>query len=450
MNIQDYFSRFVEDISLGVKQVGRIESASSTLLKFLREQYGLTVSEVFLQGSYANGTAVKPVKGGEYDVDIVCISAGEADTAEGALKDVYGKLEANGRYAGKLKLKQPCVRIEYADDEIGSFHVDVVPVRVCQSPEAPLDAPRQNQGWHPTAPNEYTAWCGQQGPRFVDLVKMIKRWRDEHQEVRSAVKSIVLQVLLASHMPAQASNDGERAFLTLESLDAELKDLTSPPIVANPVLPRENLAGRWTRESFKEFKSELASAVIIACAAIQATTLVESCERWRELFGEAFPLVEKQQGPFKVALGDASHAKSPATRGWYESLDPRYSVSIQAWEKRGKRGKASLYPDDGPLLFQGKYLRFKATPYGPTSVTVRWRVTNTGAHAREQMGLRGDFFEAKAINGKKSVDPSENHESTAYTGTHLVEVFLLVGTRVVARSAPFRVNIFSKSFYWRP
>jgi hypothetical protein len=47
---------------------------------------------VFLQGSYANGTAVKPVEGGEYDVDIICISAADDDSAPGAIQDLYDTL----------------------------------------------------------------------------------------------------------------------------------------------------------------------------------------------------------------------------------------------------------------------------------------------------------------------------------------------------------------------
>jgi tRNA nucleotidyltransferase (CCA-adding enzyme) len=93
MEIQTYFGKFIEKISLGQRQVQRIESASTTLVTYLRGYYDLTNAQVFLQGSYANGTAVKPVDRGEYDVDIVCVSASEADTAVAALDDVYDALE---------------------------------------------------------------------------------------------------------------------------------------------------------------------------------------------------------------------------------------------------------------------------------------------------------------------------------------------------------------------
>lgn len=445
-DIQSHFNAFLDEISLGQTQIDRIESASNTLRDFLKEQYELSDTEVFLQGSYANGTAVKPVEGGEYDVDIICVSASADNTAPGAIQDLYDTLDSNGRYSGKLTSKQPCVRLQYADDAIGSFHVDVVPTRVSQSVEAPLDAPRKATGWHPTAPNEYTSWCERQGVHFRRAVQMLKRWRDEHQGVRSAIKSIVLQVLIAEHLPQFANNDAERVAQTILNMNDGLQPLDSPPEVWNPVLSSENLAARWTKDAFTDFKRELAEAADLVTKATETDDLVEQVEHWQDLFGEDFPDVDKEL--FHVELADTSHAESPETRGWYELLDSRYNVTVRAWSQLGKRAKRVTYQNDGGLLFKGRNILFKATASGPTDFSVWWRVTNTGEHARKQSSLRGDFFRAKGRNQKPSPDPTENWENTAYTGTHLVEVFLVVGNRVVARSEPFKVNIYNSLFRW--
>lgn len=73
------FDGFMDSIELKQKQVDRIESARKALAKLLKESYDLTDEEVFVQGSYANNTAVRPIEGGEYDVDIVAVSADEDD-----------------------------------------------------------------------------------------------------------------------------------------------------------------------------------------------------------------------------------------------------------------------------------------------------------------------------------------------------------------------------------
>jgi hypothetical protein len=101
-------------------------------------------------------------------------------------------------------------------------------------------------------------------------------------------------------------------------------------------------------------------------------------------------------------------------------------------------------------LYPGRNLVFKADPSGPTQHSVWWRTTNTGDNARREGTLRGEFVQAHGRGRKKlSEDPTENWEFTAYTGTHLVEVFLVVGNRVVAKSAPFKVNIYNPLVRWR-
>lgn len=446
-DIQSQFDAFLDEISLGQKQVDRIESAATTLRSFLKERYRLGDTAVFLQGSYANGTAVKPVEGGEYDVDIVCVCASAADSATSAIQNLYNTLDSNGRYSGKLTSKQPCVRIQYANDAIGRFHVDVVPTRVSSSNESPLDAPRKATGWHETAPNEYTSWCEQQGPYFRCTVQMLKRWRDEHQGVRNAIKSIVLQALIAEHLPRVAINDAARVTQTILNMHNALQSLNSPPEVWNPVLPSENLAARWTDEAFNEFKGELAEAADIVTKAIETDDLLEQVEHWQDLFGQDFPDIDKAL--FQVELADTSHAESPETRGWYELADPRYSVTLRAWGELGRRAKRVPYRNDGVLLSNGRKIVFKAIASGPTDFSVWWRVTNTGEHARTESSLRGSFFRAKAYNGMPSPDPTENWESTAYTGTHLVEAFLVVGQRLVAKSDRFKVNIYNSKYRWR-
>ena len=182
------FQQFMESIELTQTQVDRIESARKSLSSELEKAFGLGGDEVFAQGSFANGTAARPVEGGQYDVDIVAATAKEEDTAADAIGNLYEAL-ADTRYKEMIEERKPCVRVTYADDYIGGFHVDVVPVRVSSGDTgAPHEAPRKGSGWHPTAPSEYTAWCANGGEDFRRTVRMFKRWRDEQQDVRKAVK----------------------------------------------------------------------------------------------------------------------------------------------------------------------------------------------------------------------------------------------------------------------
>ncbi|ORB85962.1 nucleotidyltransferase [Mycobacterium kansasii] len=445
------FQEFLEGIELKQKQVDRIESARKSLSDVLKSSYGLTDNEVFVQGSYANGTAVRPVEGGEYDIDIVAVTADENDGATDAIRDLYSSLE-NSRYKNMIEERKPCVRVTYVDDEIGGFHVDVVPVRTSTNDsDAPYEAPRKGSGWHDTAPTEYTAWCASRGDDFRRTVRMFKRWRDEQQDVRKAVKSIVLQVLVSQYMPSGVADDADRVATAFIDMNAALGDLDSPPDVFNPVLEAENLTARWSDTDFANFKKELKEAADIAVEATDADNLVEACEKWGEIFGDAFPVVASEV--LNMCIADRSHAKPPESQGWVVNFDARYTVRVHAQEVHGRRSKTRSYQSGGHAIFASPFnsLRFKAIVTGPSGVEIWWRVTNTGEHARLQSGLRGDFFKGKGLNGNPNADQTVNFEKTSYTGSHIIEAFALVGGNVVAKSEPFVVNIFSPyRQFWRP
>lgn len=297
MQLPNAFDTFHDRISLGKKPTDKIQSAATGLIEYLAGAYGIAQDRVFLQGSYPNGTAVEPEDddNGEYDVDLVCVCAGADMSPDAALDDLEAKLAAHGTYAkllhGDDSRKKPCIRLFYAKDEIGAFHVDVVPARASQSddPQAPLEVPRRGAGWHDTAPAEYTQWCRNRGSRFARTVKMLKRWREVHQNARTSIKSIVLQVLAANNLGKQSS-DAEALVITLEAIQAVLAaSPDAPPRVQNPVLSNENLAGRWEKPAYQDFRKELDEAVRLGRKALNTQDDALSHELWRELLGEDFP-----------------------------------------------------------------------------------------------------------------------------------------------------------------
>jgi hypothetical protein len=221
----------------------------------------------------------------------VCVCATPGASADDALNDLEAELAKHGTYEKLLKQegarKKPCVRLRYADDEVGGFHVDIVPTR--PSTTAPLVVPRRGDGWHDTAPAEYTQWCRDQGVRFERTVKMLKRWREVHQPARKSIRSIVLQVLSANSLGQQRS-DAEALVATLEAIQAVLA--ASPdaaPRVENPVLPAEDLAGGWEPDAYHNFVTELDEAVSLARRALTTSDRTESHELWRALLGKDFP-----------------------------------------------------------------------------------------------------------------------------------------------------------------
>jgi hypothetical protein len=315
VDLNDDFDIFLEKLQLDAKQAERMNGAERTLSDRLRAHFGLSHDAVFVQGSYANGSSIKPppnASDGEYDVDLIAVFAQPGEEPTDAMTRLAEALVAVGygeRIEPDTERKRPCVRLRYADDNAGRFHVDVTPAREITGP-APLEIPRPAQEeWRETAPQEYADWCTEQGDEFLRTVQHLKRWRDECQSAREAIKSIVLQVLIAAHMP-RGVGDGARIAGTLRGVAQLLSShVTAAPAIPNPVLPSENLTETWPREDYVDFIRVVTDAAELAELALEERDEGESRRQWRELLGEDFP-----KGPASVPPPGAPPPPAPSSR----------------------------------------------------------------------------------------------------------------------------------------
>lgn len=130
----------------------------------------LKLMGIFLQGSTAIGTTVKPMGSNEHDVDLVAHAPGLGDWVEPVtLKKAIGdRLKANGHYKPLLVEMARCWRLVYANE----FHMDItpsIPNRSCNMggelvPDRPLKM------WKPSNPKGYKAL-------FLERVKLAPRFR---------------------------------------------------------------------------------------------------------------------------------------------------------------------------------------------------------------------------------------------------------------------------------
>lgn len=288
-NLAASFDKFYDAIALGALPEERIERACERLEDHLVEHCDVPREAIFLQGSYANDTSIRPARpDGEYDLDVVAVIAGPEMTVDEAFTYLEETLERDGDYAERIeKDRAPCVRLRYASDEQGGFHVDIVAARPAN--DAPLEIPIRDVGWKPTNPKGYTDWCDSQPDQFRRTVRMLKRWRDEHEDDRRGVKSIVLQVLTGNFLPT-TTDDAEALQGTLVALRSHLAGYAeTPPVVANPALPSENLTRTWPAEHYKMFRHHVSDAADLATRALQSGDIDESHVLWRQLLGESFP-----------------------------------------------------------------------------------------------------------------------------------------------------------------
>lgn len=129
----------------------------------------LTRAKIYPQGSIALGTAIKPIRHNEFDVDLVCHLPDLPATSNAqAVKMLIGnRLKEHGTYRGMLEEKKRCWRINYANE----FHLDITPS--ISNPRCPqggeLVPDKLLAQWKPTNPKGYIAKFEQYAtiqPRF--------------------------------------------------------------------------------------------------------------------------------------------------------------------------------------------------------------------------------------------------------------------------------------------
>lgn len=171
---------------------------------------------VYLQGSSALGTAVKPTGRREFDVDLICFCAGVASGISPAVlkKAVGNRLKEHATYAGLLEEKKRCWRLNYA----GDFHLDLSPTIAnpfCVN-RGELVPDRTLQEWHPTNPRAYkTLFDERAALRPIFVGKFVAMQRDEATvesfPIRETVKGILRRIvqLLKRHRDVYYENNTE-------------------------------------------------------------------------------------------------------------------------------------------------------------------------------------------------------------------------------------------------
>lgn len=148
-----------QELELTETQFERAKQAYEAVARWLSGSDNplLSAIYVYLQGSGALATSVKPIGRDEFDVDLISFAASvSAETSPAALKKAIGdRLAEHKAYASILEEKKRCWRLNYA----GDFHLDVSPT--IPNPNClnggELVPDRKLKGWHPTHPRAYKA-----------------------------------------------------------------------------------------------------------------------------------------------------------------------------------------------------------------------------------------------------------------------------------------------------
>lgn len=443
--------------------------------------------QIYPQGSFALGTAIRPMNGNDYDVDAVCLlQAKPENITQKELKELVGnRLKANVTYNNMLDPKEGgrrCWTLKYADSR--NFHIDILPAIPDNSAQFNYSTFRHNidnqkilltdntnanyesisRDWNKSNPQGYVNWFQREMEEKIKTrsgeiinasesvetipiykkkttlqkaVQLLKKHRDIHYGNNEDKPISIIITTLAT----RAYNGESNLLVALQYIIQHMEDFIEKRRgiywVENPTNAEENYADKWEKEPIKSiiFHEWLGKLKHIVLDLLDENkNISESIEL---AYGyskhdkvDNYPTVSKPQyvsNPiFNVAYREKPH--------W--PMKPVYNVNLSATFKPNIHGdRIEAYPNNGIALPKHGSLQFKLKTNVPKPYETQLQVVNTGNDAHTANNLRGQYFSTFYI------DSDFHRESTLYKGKHMIQALIIKDGICVAKSEEFIVNI---------
>lgn len=429
------FDEFLKDIEPSATTVSYISSIQNNLRSYLKnhDSYKNIHTDTFLSGSYAKHTSIRPVTGDKKrDVDIIVVttysSAKNSTDVLNELRDIL---------AQKIDYSSAEVQHHSVGINMSGISIDVVPVIVDKDDDQLYYVGDSETGdWTMSDPKGHKAWSTEvnkdNDSEYKPLVKIFKWWRRVNcPDGKKYPKGITLEKIIADNL-GDCSLSTEDFFIeTMQNIISAYKeDYVSQG--TNPVIndPSEKITGNdllssYSIDDFSAFIKKLEEHTHLLNQEGTAN------DTWRKILGTEFPKDSESNG---LALSNlqmcitAPHRQHPI---WPIQRGGAAFIFAHVINPAGEQIE---YTSNGIPLEKNCSLLFKAMTGIKPPYTVKWQIVNTGLEAKKANCLRGNFENSDAgANGKR--------ESTAYSGAHSVQCFIIKHGICVARSQEFIINI---------
>jgi hypothetical protein len=296
-NCHDLFQTFLDRISPSSTKLeylkGSRDAIRNKIRKHFKEVLKMSTPKFWGQGSYKTKTLIVPLNG-EYDIDdgvyLTCLDK-DKEKWETPEKVHEWICDAVKNHTDQIVVdKDTCVRVVYAKQ----YHVDL-PIYGDDSDEYCL-AEKGAKGWHPSNPRAIVEWFKDQtqkkGDQLKRIVKYVKAWADFKSDRGKMPSSLMLTVLACQHYEV-FDNDDACFSKTVKNM---YSSLSSNFEIKNPVDEKEVLSNRLTSTQKDIFLLLLQEALNNAAQALKEDSKKISSEKWREVFGDRFPIGDDEKG----------------------------------------------------------------------------------------------------------------------------------------------------------
>lgn len=432
MGTSEDFKTFLDNIKIdnAATIALRYGEVTASLNKEFRDTESKTANSLQV-GSYGRWTAIKGIS----DLDMIYIMpAGKWDSYKdgGQYRLLHdAKAAIKRRYPSTtVKVDRLVVRVLYND-----FHIEVMPAFKLADGSYKYPDTANGGSWKNTKPqaelDEMREANERKNRNLRRLCKMARAWKNKHGV---AMGGLLIDTLAYNFLESTDEYDTK----SYHYYDYMCRDFFE--FLADQPKQSEYaaLGSRQRVRVKKRFERKAKKAYDLCLKAIDASGQKNERQKWRDVFGNAYP------APAKSAAGEAA-AFAHVFKNTEQFVEDRFPVDIryhlrincEVTQDGFRPGMLRDLLERHGVLLPKKSLRFfiaDATDL-PDDTELFWKVLNRGEEAERRDVIRGQIV--------RDEGRGERQETTNFRGDHLVECYAVSRGVVVARDnihVPIRVK----------
>lgn len=438
MKLVKYFDAFLENtVNLNPSRMDLLDTRSTAITKFLKadEVFGLLLKTTIPQGSFAQRTIIRPQSDtGTFDADILVHLDPVPNWAPSEfVGKLYTALGRSSIYKDMRHRRTRCVYIDYADE----FHVDLVPY-VERDGGGWITNNKTNQ-FEFTDPKGFTGWLKDQhrttDGNLIKVIRLLKFVRDTTWFGNP--KSVILTTLVGERIaktrklftPGCYADVPTTLKTVVDDLDDYVQQRSNLPPIIDPGGTGDRFDQRWDQQGYTLFRARCHSMRLKVDEAFDEDSVDASVQAWRAIFGPTFRAPATTKSATRGAIVLSEGRALPVTERFLDRdygipfVSTPHKVHMDGWVKRKDGFRHYWLSQERNKVGKWRTIQFRIESCTvPEPYTVFWKVRNTGAEADQAGALRGEISMGGALR----------EESTAYSGAHWVECYIVKDDRCVA------------------
>ncbi|KOY65398.1 nucleotidyltransferase domain-containing protein [Clostridium sporogenes] len=329
MSLQTYFEEFNKKIKMDYDELSELAEKRDILLSKLRADKDLPSFEELNQGSYSMFTGVEPLDK-DYDIDVgLRFKVNKNDYEPVDLKEkIYDILKNHTEYGAEIR--QPCVTVKYKKDGELAYHIDLVVYAYEDKGDTRSQlylargekySSEDNKYWEESDPvgltntimNKYSD--KDKRAQYRRIIRYMKRWKNIEfsSDGNNEPPGIGITLLAYEKFTPQKYDwlESKYIFEDIKALISFVQEINSMFICEEysvdreewlykielnlPVTPYTNVFYKMSLIQMTNFKKKIGKLLNDLEAVNEEADIVEQCTKLNKIFGEDFPIPDKEK-----------------------------------------------------------------------------------------------------------------------------------------------------------